>query len=166
MTTVSRTTTQGKDQEVLNGIETELQSMGTLYLGSETFTPQTLAAFVQHRIDLANAVATARAAWESALREYDAIDKQANRVIADLRRTVMAAFGRDTPKLASFGFLPPRQPMLTSDQRSKAAHKAAATRKARRTMGKKQKALIKGDAAGATASVAASATASTASTAS
>jgi hypothetical protein len=53
--------------------------------------------------------------------------------------------------------------VLTSEQRAKAAVKAAATRKARNTMGKKQRALIKGDAAGSTASVAASATAATAS---
>ena len=50
MTTVSRTTTQGKDQEVLNGIHKELQSMQTMHLGSETYTPQTLADFIQSRI--------------------------------------------------------------------------------------------------------------------
>jgi hypothetical protein len=152
MTTVSRTTTQGKDQEVLNGIETELQSIGTLYLGSEAYTPQTLAAFVQSRIDRAHTVATTRAAWENALREYEALDKKANLVISDLRYALMAAFGRNTPKLASFGFQAHRSPVLTPEQRAKAAVKAAATRKARNTMGKKQKAKIKGDAGATTTS--------------
>jgi hypothetical protein len=145
MTTLSRITTTGKDQDVLNGIETELQAMPTLFLGGETYTPQTLEAFVQSRIDRANAVATARAAWEDALRAYDTVNKKATIVIGDLRHLVMAAFGRDTPKLASFGFPLPRVPTLTSEQRSNAAFKAAATRKARKTMGKKQKALVKGE---------------------
>ncbi len=144
MTTVSRTTTQGKDQEVLNGIQTELQSMQTLFLGSETFTPQTLADFVQSRIDKANAVGTSHAAWEDALRAYDVVDKRARVVLGDLRHLVMAAFGRQSPKLATFGFPLPKVPTLTSEQRSKAALRAVATRKARKTMGKKQKALVVG----------------------
>lgn len=46
MATVSRATTQGRDQEVLNGIRNELQSITTLHLGSETYSPQTLANLV------------------------------------------------------------------------------------------------------------------------
>ncbi len=145
MTTVSRATTQGKDQEVLNGIRTELQSMQTLHLGSETYTPQTLADFIQSRIDTANAVATTRAAWEDTILAYETINKKAIVVLGDLRNLVMAVFGRDTPKLASFGFRPQKLPTLTPEQRSMAARKALATRKARRTMGKKQKAQIVGE---------------------
>jgi hypothetical protein len=147
MTTVSRATTSGKDQEVLNGIETELQSMPPMFLGGETYTPQTLADFVQSRIDKASAVLTTRAAWEDALRAYDEVNKKATVVLGDLRHLVMAAFGRSTPKLASFGFALPKVPTMTAEQRSKAALKAIATRKARKTMGRKQKALIKGEPA-------------------
>jgi hypothetical protein len=39
MTTVSRATTTGEDQELLNGIQTELQSMPPMFLGGETYTP-------------------------------------------------------------------------------------------------------------------------------
>lgn len=146
MTTVSRTTTQGKDQEVLKGIEMELQSMQTLHLGGETYTPQTLAEFVQSRTDLANTVLTSKAAWEGALNAYDVVDRKVNVVLGDLRHLVMSAFGHDTSKLASFGFRPNKRPVLTSEQRSQAAYRALATRKARKTMGKKQKALVKGEA--------------------
>ena len=146
MTTVSRATTTGKDQEVLNGIQSELQGMPPMFLGGETYTPQTLADFVQSRIDKASAVATTHAAWEDALRAYDEVNKKVNVVLGDLRHLLMAAFGHGTPKLASFGFPLPKLPVLTSEQRSKAALKAVATRKARKTMGRKQKAKITGDA--------------------
>ncbi len=153
MTTVSRATTSGKDQEVLNGIASELQAMPPMFLAGETYTPQALADFVQSRIDKASAVLTTRAAWEDALRAYDEVNKKATVVLGDLRHLVMAAFGRNTPKLASFGFPLPKVPTLTAEQRSKAALKAIATRKARKTMGRKQKALIKGDVAASGAPV-------------
>ena len=144
MTTVSRTTTQGKDQEVVNGIEKELQSMQTLYVGGASYTPQTLVAFVQSRIEQATLVLTTKAAWEKAISDYEVLDKRMNVTLVDLRGLVMAAFGRDTPKLASFGFLPPKPSTRTPEQRAKAALKGIATRKARKTMGRKQKALITG----------------------
>ena len=150
MTTVSRTTTQGKDQHVINGIEKELQSMTTMFLGGETYTPDTLVALVQSRISRANAIATARAAWENELVAYDVLDRKVNVVLGDLRHLIMAAFGRETPKLASFGFPIPKLPTMTTEQRAIAARKAYATRKARKTMGKKQKALVTGAPASST----------------
>ncbi len=151
MTTVSRTTTQGKDQDVISGIDKELQSMTTMFLGGEVYTPDTLVALVQSRIYTANAIAAARAAWEDTLAAYDVLDRKVNVVLGDLRHLVMAAFGRETPKLASFGFPIPKLPTMTTEQRAIAARKAYATRKARKTMGKKQKALVKGEAAAAPA---------------
>jgi hypothetical protein len=155
MTTVGRTTTQGKDQEVVNGIEKELYSMQTLHVGGASYTPQTLVAYVLTRTEQAAAILTARAAWEKAISDYDALDKRMNVTLADLRSLVMAAFGRDTPKLASFGFSPPKPSTRTPEQRAKAALKGVATRKTRKTMGKKQKALVKGEPPAAAAPVSA-----------
>ena len=147
MSTRSRVTTQGKDQQVLVGIHEELQSMSTLILGAETYTPQSLADFVQSRIDLGNTVATAKAAWLDAVARYAALDRKANLVLGDLRNVVIAAFGRESLKLATFGFVPPRRPTLTQEQVVASVAKGKATRKARKTMGKKQKALVKGEVA-------------------
>jgi len=158
MTTISRVTIQGKDKQVLNGIETELQAIPTLYLGGEVFTPVSLTDFIQNRIALANTIDTTRAAWEAALSAYDAVGKKTDLVIGDLRHTVMAAFGRQSPVLASFGFSPMHVPFMTAEQRAIAVKKAKATRKARGTMGKKQKAQIKGAVPTAPAPVAADTT--------
>jgi hypothetical protein len=144
MTTPSRITTQGKDAQVLEGINKDLQTMSVLPLGATTYSPGSLAAFIQSRIDAANAVNTTRAAWLDALKTYEAINTQAKVVITDLRYLVMAAFGPTSPKLADFGFKPPKVAVMTTEQRSAAALKGKATREARRTMGKKQKAKIKG----------------------
>jgi hypothetical protein len=149
MTTISRTTTQAKDQQILQGISTDLQTMSTLPLGATTYTPGSLAAFIQSRIDAANAVNTTRASWLAAVKTYEAINTQAKAVVSDLRYLVMGAFGPTSPKLADFGFSPPKQATQTQEAKAAAAQKRAATRKARRTLGKRQKAKIKGSSTAA-----------------
>jgi hypothetical protein len=144
MTTLGRSTMQGKSQLILKGIQQELQLIATLPLAGETYTPQTLADFVQGHIDLGNEIDVAKAAWLDKVAEHEAMSKKMRVVSSDLRNVVMASFGRKTPKLATFGFAPFKTPVLTSEQRALATAKAQATRKARRTMGPKQKAKIKG----------------------
>jgi hypothetical protein len=142
--TLARTTIQGRDQQILKGIALDLQSMPVLHLGAMTFSPSSLSAYVQRRIDLANAVETSRAAWLATVEAYDEMNAQANVVVQDLRNLVIAAFGEDSPKLADFGFAPPKRPNLSPEQKAIAAQKRNATRKARRTMGARQRAEIKG----------------------
>ncbi len=143
MTTPTRTSTQAKDAQIIEGINQDLQTMSTLPLGATTYTPGSLVAFIQSRIDAANAVNTTKANWLAAVKAYEAINTQAKVVVSDLRYLVMAAFGPTSPKLADFGFSPPILAVLTSEQKAAAAQKRAATRRARLTRGKRQKAMIK-----------------------
>ncbi len=142
--TVSRTTIQGKDQQVLEGISKSL-TMPILQLGATTYTPATLAAFIQSRVDLANAVVTTKAKWLATVKAYLDVNKQARIVLTDLRNVLIAAYGADSPRLADFGFSPPRSVTLTAEQKAAAVEKRNATRKARKTAGKRQKAKIKGE---------------------
>lgn len=143
----SRTTTSGKDQQVLVGIAEELQTIPTLLLGATTYTPASLAAFIQSRIDLANEVVTTRATWRSTVTAYAALNAKAQVVLRDLRNFLIGAFGPTSPKLAAFGFAPPKQATWTPEQKAAASAKRLATRKARKTLGKKQKAKVKGTSA-------------------
>jgi hypothetical protein len=142
---ISRTARQGKDQQVLEGISKDLQGIPTIALGATTYTPDSLAAFIQDRIDLANAVGTTKATWLATVKAYSQMNAQAKIVLADLRNYLIASFGADSPKLADFGFAPPRRAMLTPEQKAAIVLKRNATRKARKTRGKKQKAQIKGE---------------------
>jgi len=142
--TISRRDTQGRDQQILAGIEEDLQSMPSFPLGGTIYTPATLAAFIQSRIDAANQIVTARAAWLDAVKAYQALDARGAVIVADLRNVLIAAFGRESPKLAHFGLVAPRRPTLTPEAKVAAAKRRKATRKARRTLGKKQKLEITG----------------------
>jgi hypothetical protein len=144
MANTNRTSTQGKDQQVIVGVQKDLQTMSSIPLGATTYTPTSLVALVQSRIDAANAVTTAKANWQSAAKTYEATDTQVTVVVRELRNLVIAAFGPTSPKLGDFGFAAPKKTPLTTEQQAVAIAKREATRKARGTLGKKQKAKITG----------------------
>ncbi len=141
----SRTMIQGQDQQVLEGIAKDLPSNLTLTLGTKVFTPASLAAYFQRHIDLANAVVTSRAHWLDAVKAYAAMNVQARVVVQDLRNWLIATYGADSPRLSDFGLAAPRRATLTPEQKAAAVARRNATRKARKTAGKRQKAKIKGE---------------------
>ena len=144
MIKANRTVKQGTDQQVIQGIKLDLQTMTSLPLGGTSYTPTSLVAFIQSHIDAANAIVTAKASWEKAIATYTAIDKQAQVVLHDLKALVLATFGSTSPRLADFGYKPRKVTVLTPEQKAAAAAKRAATRKARGTMGPKQKLKVTG----------------------
>jgi hypothetical protein len=140
----NRPFTQAHDGQVVGGIQKNLQNVSSLPIGGTTFTMVAIEALVQSRIDAASAIDVARARWLDATAKYQTVNAQVTPVVRGLRRYVLDAFGENSPVLADFGFTPPRKAVLTPEQNVAKAKKAAATRKARGTMGKKEKLKIKG----------------------
>jgi hypothetical protein len=143
-TKTNRTVTSGKDQLIIAGIQKDLSTTKSIPLGATTYTPATLTTFIQSRIDAANEVITAKAAWQSAAKAYLALNAQANVVVHDLKQFVIGLFGAEANQLSDFGFTPRKKTVLTPAQKVAAAAKRAATRKARGTVGPKAKLAITG----------------------
>jgi len=140
----NRVEQQGADQQILQGVRTVMQGMPMVYLGQEFLTIPDLEARIQARIDAATKILAAKAAWQQAVAEYDAIDVQTSVIVRDLLHTVIGAFGADSPKLADFGFVAPKRAVWTPEMTTAAVAKRKATREARHTMGPKAKLAIKG----------------------
>jgi hypothetical protein len=140
----NRTTTLARAQQAIDGITKNVLTMPTLPVGAKAYSPAQLAALIQSRIDAANEVAARKASWQAAVTTERQLDKQVTVALQDLRNLVIGAFGPTAPELASFGFSPPKVATLTTEQKQAAVLKRNATRVARRTMGKRQKAKIKG----------------------
>ena len=141
----NRTNTKAHDGQIIVGITKNLQNVTTpLLLGGQSFTPASLIAFFQNRIDLANQVVTAKAQWIDLGKQYEALNATANLVERGLKQYVMNANGEASPVLADYGFTPPKHVTLSVEQQQQAIAKRKATRKARNTLGKKQKAGIHG----------------------
>lgn len=144
MSNQNRAVKQAHDAQMIVGVEKDLQNVASLLLAGETFTPKSLQAFFQSRIDAANAVVTARAHWLDTVKAFKAIDAKGAVVVRGLHQYVVNAYGAASPQLADFGFTPSKRATQTPEQKAAAVAKRAATRKARNTMGKKAKLAIKG----------------------
>jgi hypothetical protein len=152
--TINKTQTTARDSQVIAGITKDLKTQSSMPIAGTTYTPVALIALIQSRINAINAVATARANWLDAVKTYQALNTQVNEVEAGLKAFVINLFGKTSPLLADFGFAPTPRAVPDVATKQAANDKRAATRKARNTMSKKQKAKI----TGATAAAAATAT--------
>jgi hypothetical protein len=140
----NRATRQAKDGQVILGINKDLQTLSQIPLAGQTFTPMSLVALIQSRIDAANKVAMAKANWQDAVKAYRAINTNVTAVVHGLYTYVLNAFGMTSPQLADFGFTPPKRATQTPEEKAAAVAKRAATRKARGTKGPKAKKAITG----------------------
>ncbi|HEY6463882.1 MAG TPA: hypothetical protein VIY73_27115 [Polyangiaceae bacterium] len=140
----NRSIRAGADGNVIAGIDQEFHSLPYILVGGKEFTPTSLKAFIQRRIDAEEKVRAARAAWIAASADYERVHAEVSVVVADTKQAAMCAFGRDSPRLSSFGFTPPKKPAMTDEQKLTAVEKRRATRIARGTKGPKAKLAIKG----------------------
>jgi hypothetical protein len=143
----NRTVTRARDAQVIVGIQKDLKNVSVPVAG-ETFTPATLTALLQSRIDAAAQVDTTRAAWLAAVKTYDTVDAKATPVVHGLKQYVLNAYGPTSPVLADFGFTTPKRAAQTPEKKAAAVAKRKATREARNTMGKKAKLAVKGNVTG------------------
>ena len=118
---------------------------GSFTIGSESFTAANLVQLLQGLADAIAKVDDAKAAWQDALTSLDDEQAKVAPVLRGYRNLLLATYGNAPATLADYGLAPRKGPTPPSaDVKAAAVAKRAATRKARHTMGKKQKAEIKG----------------------
>ncbi len=141
---INKTTATAGDNQIIAGITKDLKTVSSLVLAGATYTPVTLIQLIQSRVNLINQVAAARATWLDQARALEALNTQVHAVEMALKQYVINTFGKTSPLLADFGFAPKQRTPLTAAQKLAAQAKSRATRAARGTMSKKQKAAIHG----------------------
>jgi hypothetical protein len=110
-----------------------------------TYTGATLATKLATYTGPFQAAEDADTAKQVADQARDALKAEAHAFTMDTVRALKAALGRTSPTLETVGITPDKVPApLTAAQKVTRAEKAASTRKARGTMGKKQLAKIHG----------------------
>jgi hypothetical protein len=132
------------DQKLIAGILKHLAT-STLTIGGKAYLGTTLVSLLQPRIDAGQASIAARAASRNAVVADDGVLAETNALVVQLKQTLKLMFGNDAATLADFGSTPRKTPQpLTAAQKVARADKARATRKARGTLGSKQKKAITG----------------------
>ncbi len=118
---------------------------GSFTVGSESFTAANLVQLFQGLADAIAKVDAAKAAWQDALTSLNDEHAKVDPVLRGYQSLLLATYGNAPATLADYGLAPRKGPTPPSaDVKAAAVAKRAATRTARHTMGKKQKAEIKG----------------------
>jgi hypothetical protein len=122
---------------------------GSFSLLNTAYTTATLVQLLQSLADALTALNTAEASVKDAVLAVTAARAKVVPVILAYTRQLRTTFGGATQTLLDFGVEPDKVPApRTSEQKAEAAAKARATREARGTTSKKQKATIKGNVTG------------------
>jgi len=123
---------QGVDVITLNGVDWKKADLKAKFLGVVTAAKATLAA---HQ-DLSNCVASEKA-----------VETDAGPLRNGMKGYLKTRFGKQSPKLQTWGFAPDQQPAKSPQVKADAVQKAKETRAMRGTdKGRKQKAQIKATA--------------------
>lgn len=136
---------QAKSQKALiDGLTASPPANTTsVLINNVTFTLPELLAKLSGYHATYDAAAKAETARAAAVQEREAVMVEAAALVAGARTVIKGMLGRHNPALSNFGITPDKEPTpLTAEQKVARAAKAKATRVARHTMGKKQKAKI------------------------
>jgi hypothetical protein len=95
-------------------------------------------------VDARAKVASLRAQLAEAIEEVGSAEVARMEADRALKAWVRGEFGVESTEANDFGFPAPKKPAMTVDQKALAVARGKATRKARRTMGKRQKEEIRG----------------------
>ncbi len=132
---------------LVSGANLHFQNVPSIVFGGATYTLAQLVGLLQALAALFQGVNAARASYEAAVIDEREKSPPLEAVAKGFRKYVLTTFGNQPDILKDFGIEPPKTPVRrkVSDKAASVA-KAKATRDARHTMGRKQRARIKGGA--------------------
>ena len=141
--TVSRKTVLDRDQSLIAGIQKHFGTQ-TFTIGKKSYAAADIITMLQGRVASGQAVVPAKASYQAAVQASRDELSATNPVIKAFVAIVQAMFNSTPDTLADFGLAPRKAPKTKVIVKAEAVAKNLATRKARGTVGKKQKARIKG----------------------
>jgi hypothetical protein len=142
----NKQTVKENNSSIAHAIDEHFARIKSLMLAGDSYTPATLKAIFLANNDAIGAVESKQAELRQLLLAKEASDAKTSRVRRALKSYLLGLHGPEAVALlAEFGFAPARAtPNL--ETRALAVQKMLATRKARHTMGRRQRERIKGEA--------------------
>jgi hypothetical protein len=129
----------------LNALKTHLaHATGTIAVNGRQLKPEDVIRAYQACLDTRATLKTQRAEVSATLGAVAAADTERRSIEPALKAWVINQYGVESKEAHDFGFPPPKVPVRTVESKVTALARGEATRKARHTMGKKQKGKVKG----------------------
>ncbi len=135
-------------EQLSAGTDKHLTGTAQVMLGGSSFTPAEITAKLQSLVKLRADVDAAKAATQATLAVEEANMPALRTFVTAYATFVRAAFHGTPGVLADFGLHPKARTPLTVEAKVTAAAKRASTRRARNTMGRKQRLAVKGTVTG------------------
>jgi len=129
---------------VIQGLKQNTPSLTNLIVQGKPVTVTQAIAVLQARVDAIMAAQAAKVALAKAVALRRAELGQTDAFVNSLVTALRGMYAGDPALLAQFGQQPRKSTPLTAEQKVAASERRAATRRARHTMGAKQKLAIKG----------------------
>jgi hypothetical protein len=150
MSAITKITRQARIGQIVAGIQKYFANLPTIDLAGTSRTPADLIAMLQKALDAIKQSSNAKAAWLAEVQTERNVLREISPVLRYIKAFVVSKFG-DTvdsgQKLEDFGYTPRKVPAKKVAVKAGAIEQGQATRVARATKGKKQKAKIKGTVA-------------------
>jgi hypothetical protein len=138
-------------RQAMAGVQKHFAQVPSLVLDGASTPPAALTATFQSAIDAVAKATAAEQAFHDSVAAQDAAMASAKTSLAALHSLVKSQLGSTETVLGDFGFTAPKRQMPSEATKAAAVVKRAATRAARGTKGKRQKAAIKGQVPATTA---------------
>jgi len=140
----NRTNLADRDRQASAGIKLHYANVPTLVLDGVSYAQADVVKILQDLIDLAGPAIAAATAFHAAVAAEKSAITKANAVYLALKGRVLSDFKSQPQVLADFGITLPTRQVPSAVTAAEAVAKRAATRAARHTLGKRQKAKITG----------------------
>jgi hypothetical protein len=133
-----------RDRSMLAGLKKHSELLSRAIVGGILKSPAAVAARFQAHLEALDEVAAKHAAWRAALSHEERLEKELKKLMKTVGLQLTSVYGDDSPTLRDFGLAPRKNVKISAEKMVVTVAKRNATRKARHTMGKKQKKAIKG----------------------
>ena len=149
----NKTTALALNKKISEGVDKYFSKVKSLTVGGDTYTPKSLMAVLNAENDASSGVDSTRAQLVNQVATHRTARVQARALRSALKVYILGNYGKKAVQmLGDFGMSAPKaKGKRTVETKAQAIAQAKATREARHTMGKKQKASIKGTVPTATA---------------
>jgi hypothetical protein len=145
----SLSTEEAADTKLAAGVQTYFAPANvTITVAGAVVTPAEMAAAIQSRLKATATAVTSHTAMKQAVAARETTMASTQSLVDAIKQVALIMYANQPDVLTVFGIAPRKVPApLTAAQLAERAVKAAATRKARGTMGPKQKAKVTGTVA-------------------
>ncbi len=133
-----------KQEETVIAALAKLTPDANLPVGGQPTASKDLQTQLQAHVDTMNSLSDAHAKVAQLVAQEKSQKAAVTPILSGIRNYAAGQYGEKSPEFASFGFTPKKQGIRTVETKASAVEKQLATRVARHTMGKRQRAAIHG----------------------